>query len=91
MKLWLQCAQNTFMFRSFDSFIQLKDTTDFLPLRPTCTHHFSLLKTNFSSKIASLKFSRVKIVLFYEVHWFGIKSTVKWPTIKLCSVKTTYF
>lgn len=73
MKLWLQCAQNTFMFRSFDSFIQPKDTTDFLPLRPTCTHHFSLLKTNFSSKIASLKFSRVKIVLFYEVHWIWNK------------------
>ena len=40
MKLWLQCAQNTFMFRSFDSFIQLEDTTDFLPLRPTCTQTF---------------------------------------------------
>ena len=73
MELWLQCAQNTFMFRSFDSFKQLKDTTDFLSLRPTCTHHFSLLKTNFSLKIASLKFSRVKIVLFYEVYWIWSK------------------
>ena len=73
MKLWLQCAQNAFMLRSFDSFILLKDTTDFLPLRPTCTHHFSLLKTNFSSKIGSLKFSRVKIVLSCEVHWIKNK------------------